>query len=423
MSPRQVIQKISNGLTIVAFLAALWLAWVARLLQWGDTPISYENRPLAAAPDFRTLPLEQWSQKTEAYLQDHLPYRTELIKGYAYVKHWCLGLRNRLILIGKDGYLFYDLDGCQSLDFMGQAPFSAEQLARWKLYLERRRDYLAERHCRYLFVIAPNLASVYPEKLPDQVIANKGTSRREQLLRHLAEHGSTVAVLDLTPPLVDAKRHGKTFFRADSHWNGLGYHVAMQTICVRLNEWFPEVQWGPLGTDYQIQDWNAAVGLWRAMGCEPGKLPPESYLVRVKPPLCRRTVGMLPDNWPPQLHHPVWTPVATDRSGPGHRLVVLGDSYMGTGIHPLEQRPLGDCFRHALFVANPGGARFPHNQLESVVYQEAPDVLIEEVAERNMQAVPYNESIAPAEPPDGTWAIAPGGGPSLSQRPTATIAK
>ena len=421
MSPRQVVQKISNGLMILAFLAALWLGWVGKLLHWGAAPIMYENRPLADHPDFHATRLAQLPKKIEAYLQDHQPFRAELINRYAYLKHWCLGLRNDSILIGKDGFLFYDLDGCQSLDYMGQAPFSAEQLDRWKLYLERRQAYLAQRNCRYLFVIAPNMASVYPEKLPDYVAANRGISRREQLLRHLAEHGSPVPVLDLVPPLCDAKRVGQVFFRADSHWNGLGYHFAMQSICGRLHEWFPEVHWNPLGTDYQIQDSGAAAGLWYMVGYAPRTLEPEPYLIRVTPPVCQRTVGVLPANWPPSLPGPCWTPVATTTSGPGHRLLVLGDSYMSAGLNPGEQRPLGDCFQRAIFVANSSAGRFSQAHMESVVYQEAPDVLIEEVAERSIQAVPYDGAIAPEEPSVGPLTMAnrekPQAGSTPSQRP------
>ena len=83
MSPRQIVERISNGLLILAFFAALWLAWVAKLLNWGDSPCPDENRVLAAAPDFHTTRLAGLPKKIEAYLQDHLPYRAEFIKYYA----------------------------------------------------------------------------------------------------------------------------------------------------------------------------------------------------------------------------------------------------------------------------------------------------------------------------------------------------
>jgi hypothetical protein len=87
--------------------------------------------------------------------------------------------------------------------------------------------------------------------------------------------------------------------------------------------------------------------------------------------------------------------VATEKSGPGRRLVVLGDSYMGNGPNPAEERPLGDCFQRALFIGNPTAARVPHGNLESIVYQEHPDVVVEEAAERSMQLVPDAPMIAP----------------------------
>ena len=122
MSPRQVVQKVANVLTILAFFAALWLVWAARLLHRGESPCPNENRLLAAAPDFRATPLAELPKKIEAYVQDHLPYRAEFIKCHTFLKHWCLGLRSESVVIGKDGFLFYDRDGCQTLDYMGQAP-------------------------------------------------------------------------------------------------------------------------------------------------------------------------------------------------------------------------------------------------------------------------------------------------------------
>ena len=426
MSPRQIVQRISNGLLILAFFAALWLAWIAKLLHWGESPCPDENRPLAAAPDFQTTRLAELPKKIDAYIQDHLPYRAECIKYYASFKHRCLGLGNASILIGKDEFLFFDLAGCQTLDYMGQVPFSAEQLEQWKLFLERRQAYLAARNCRYLFVIAPNSASLYPEKLPDRVAANKGISRREQLLQYLAAHGSTVRILDLVPPLCEAKRAGQVCFQADSHWNGLGCQFALQGICRRLQEWFPEVQWKPLETDYQVQTLAAPTGLWHMLGCIPGPLPPEPFLVRCKPAVCRRTVGVLPADWPVPPPGTCWTPVATEKNGPGRRLVVLGDSYMAAGVHPADERPLGDCFRHALFVGNWNATRVPHGNLESIVYQEGPDVVVEEVAERSVQTEPDASAIAPEQRSYEPSTIAtnretPPAERTLSERPATTI--
>ena len=301
-------------------------------------------------------------------------------------KHRCLGLGNASILIGKDEFLFYDLAGCQTLDYMGQAPFSAEQLDQWRLFLERRQAYLAARNCRYLFVIAPNSASVYPEKLPDRVAANKGTSRREQLLQYLAAHGSTVRILDLTPPLCEAKRAGQVFFTADSHWNGLGYHVAMDCICRRLHEWFPEVRWNPLGTDYQVQTSIAPTGLWYMLGCLPGPLPPEPFLVRCKPAVCRRTVGVVPADWPAQLP-------GTRLDARRHREERSGTPAGGAGrllygqwAQSRRRTAAGRLFPAALFIGNPTAARVPHGNLESIVYQERPDVVVEEAAERSCKS-------------------------------------
>ena len=395
---RRIVRNIANGLLILAFFAALWTAWVARFLGWGNAPCPNENRVLAALPDFHLTSLAELPKKLEAYVQDHLPYRAEFIKQHAYFKHAYLGLRSDSILIGKDGFLFYDQDCRQSSDYTGQAPLRAEQLAQWKLYPGRRRDFLAARHCRYLFVIAPIRPPSTERSCRTTWRTTRAHTRREQLLAYLATTGA-----------VDVPRPGPAAARGQTQRpdllprrlrmvrlrlsSGHGHHRPATTRLVpgdplrcaggKLRVEDPA---GAHGAVVDVRDPAAGRAAGGGFSCPPRAAGMQADRGRAAGQLAEAGLRPFAEIW------------ATDQPGPGHRLLVLGDSYMGTGVSPMQERPLGDCFRHALFHGNASPGRIPHDQFESLVYQERPDVVIEEMAERNLRFEPYAGAMAPAEP-------------------------
>jgi hypothetical protein len=195
-----------------------------------------EQRALAAAP---ALPRSAagWralSAALSAWFDDHFGLREPLIRlNRGLVQALGMGTPASIpVMEGADGWLYFTGDGSTD-DFRGRRRLSDRELAAWAAELTRRQRWLAERGIAYLFVIVPNKQSVYPEFLPDWLQAQRGESRADQLVRHLAAH-TGAPVLDLRPALLLEKGAAPLYRKTDSHWNARGADVALHHIRTAL---------------------------------------------------------------------------------------------------------------------------------------------------------------------------------------------
>jgi hypothetical protein len=199
---------------------------------------STENRTLAERPT--PADAASWRDFTgqfDDYYQDTFVLRNRLLR---------LWLRLRLVLgvsptdkvlIGNDGWLYFTGDQVIE-DVEARRPLLPEELEEQRRYLEAKRDWLRSEGIEYLYVIAPNKHSIYPEHLPVSVTASRRATRADQLVDYLEEHAS-VEVLDLRSTLRRAKDSGRLFHKTDTHWNTIGAHFAHQAIIERLHHTLP----------------------------------------------------------------------------------------------------------------------------------------------------------------------------------------
>ncbi len=102
--------------------------------------------------------------------------------------------------------------------YSGQLQFTPEQLHDWQVLLEKRRDWLARRGIAYVFVVAPDKHTIYPEELPNWVTKVRPQTKLDQFYDYMHAH-STVPVLDLREIVRGGKKTCPTYFQTDTHWN------------------------------------------------------------------------------------------------------------------------------------------------------------------------------------------------------------
>jgi len=196
-----------------------------------------ENRLLTPFPP---LPdgmagLKKFLAGWEAYFNDHFGCRKVLVRWHNKLK-WSLfkekSVRN--VLVGTDGWMFFSAS--QMVEhFRGALQFTDQELADWRKLLEHRRDWLAQRGIKYLFVLAPDKQSIYPERLPAWLKNLGGRTKVDQLFAHMRAH-STVEMLDLRPALFAAKKSAPVYLKTDTHWNKFGAFVACEEVVRALAE-------------------------------------------------------------------------------------------------------------------------------------------------------------------------------------------
>jgi hypothetical protein len=201
------LRRTADLCLIVTFCALLLLPTLDTFFHLDHAPTPNEKRLPSAFP--------RWSEpgvsfKThlagvEAWFNDHFGFRKRLIRFH---HKWKRSLFKESsfseVIMGRDGWLFYG--GGRMIDnHRGTSLLSTSDLCAWQELLEARRDWLARHGIRYLFVVAPNKESIYPEQLPDWLGMPGPTRKLDQFIAHMRAH-STVEVLDLRPALLEAKR-------------------------------------------------------------------------------------------------------------------------------------------------------------------------------------------------------------------------
>ncbi len=216
---------------VVVFFIVLGLPLLDFFFHIDPTSPPNEKRLLAEFPkrpesfDGAKKFLSEW----EAYFTDHFGGRNVLVMWQNKLK-WSLFHQKsvRDVMGGTDGWLFFP--AAQMVEhYRGALQFSDRELSGWQKLLEHRRDWLAARGIKYIFVLAPDKQSIYPEFLPVWLRPLAGHTKADQFFDYMKAH-STVEVLDLRPVLLAAKKSAPVYQKTDTHWNELGGFVAGDAV-------------------------------------------------------------------------------------------------------------------------------------------------------------------------------------------------
>jgi hypothetical protein len=217
------------------FAVLLLLPLLDMAFHFDPTSPPSENRLLAAFPQRPdgVAGLKKFQSGWEAYFNDHFGCRKVLVRWHNKLK-WSLfeEKNSRNVLVGTGGWMFAS-EKRMVEHFCGSLPFTDRELNDWQKLLERRRDRLAQHGIKYIFVLAPDKHSIYPEYLPAWLKDLGGRTRVDQFFAHMKAH-STVEVLDLRPALLAAKKTAPVYLKTDTHWNQLGAFIACENVIQTL---------------------------------------------------------------------------------------------------------------------------------------------------------------------------------------------
>ncbi len=239
--------RLQAGLLTIMFLAGIFAPLLKGLLEPDASISAREKRSLAALPERpgSLADVQRYPRRFDDYYADHFGFRETLVSWYKQLKYALGDAPSADVILGRNGWVF--LGGIAKgytkyADPVGDARhvnrYTPETLAAMANYLVAVKNWLAVRGVRYLFVVAPNKHSIYPENLPPWLVPEYPDSALDQLLAYVREH-TDVPVLDLRPVLLRAKEHGEVYYYHDSHWNWLGANHAQQAIREEIEKLIP----------------------------------------------------------------------------------------------------------------------------------------------------------------------------------------
>lgn len=165
------------------------------------------------------------------YFEQHFAFRSEIITADAEIQSEIFGVSNLdSVIVGKDGWLYYasTLD-----DYMGQNALSEQQIKGIVHNLTLVQQRVEDHNAKFLFTVAPNKNTLYPEHMPNYYHADKSAERNRDLLNAELSH-SSVDYCDLFS--VFEKQDETLYFTRDSHWNNKGALLAYNTILSKLGK-------------------------------------------------------------------------------------------------------------------------------------------------------------------------------------------
>lgn len=206
---------------------------------------NYENRDLAAKPEFSLDSVSNLPNEIEDYYDDTLPFRNQLIGLSGAIKYYCFNSSpSDRVVAGKDGWLFYadEDDGDPISCYKGTNLLTDEQLNTISSNLLAARDDLASRGIDFVVFIAPDKERVYSDEMPDYYGEPADSYAVLQIVNYLQENTDLNVVYPVDEIISAAYSlgdNGLLYHKTDTHWNELGAYVGAKALLDSLNVSLP----------------------------------------------------------------------------------------------------------------------------------------------------------------------------------------
>lgn len=211
--------KAISKIFITLFLALLLVPSVGMLL--GYESAAGANEILSPPPRFGVGMLTE----TADYVADRFTLRQEMITLWSWLnEHLLRTSAEEQVLLGRDGFLFFS----ETLDDYTGSSLSDAELEQIALRLRDLQDSLEADGRSFVFTIAPNKNSLYPEYMPHTIANHHESGNAVRLKPYLERCG--VHYADLFVPLSKEL----LYYRTDSHWTAEGAALGADTILASL---------------------------------------------------------------------------------------------------------------------------------------------------------------------------------------------
>ncbi len=187
-----------------------------------------ENRPLAAMPSI----VEDGELNTEyagefnSFLDSNFAFREYLITAYNSISVSLLNdYSGDNAVIGKNGMLFF---GETMDDYIGVNSLRDDQIDSIARYLLDLQTDFSKDGISFVFMTAPNKATIYPEYMPSYLKTTDAPRNIDMLNNALEKY--SVNYIDIKSILTVAKNDRMLYYYRDSHWDNYGAMLVYNAI-------------------------------------------------------------------------------------------------------------------------------------------------------------------------------------------------
>lgn len=218
----------------------------AALTPFKKTDSTKEKRQLAEAPKIKKdgkLNFDYFDE-FEKYFSEHFAFRQELVNADGRLKSTVFGTSpNKDVIVGKDGWLYY---GATVNDFLNINMLSQRGINNILSNIELMNDYCSQHGADFLFMIAPNKNSVYPEYMPFNYVSSDNKDNYERLAESLKDKDYWC---DMKETILNTDSSMPLYHKTDTHWNNMGAYAGHVKLMEMLGHKFC-----PAGTRWFTRD-------------------------------------------------------------------------------------------------------------------------------------------------------------------------
>lgn len=213
---------------VALVLALLLIPFVGMAV--APTTATTENRDLAEMPSlFKDGSFNVYFlPELGAYFEDHYAFRNNLVDANSRMQMALFGTSPiDDVVAGKDGWLFYQ---GEVEDFQGTNLVTDRGADNIAFNLSLMQGYIQSKGSSFVFTMAPNKSTLYPQYMPDNLVA--GSVHNWDLVKpYLTKYGINFVDLQQVISGSDQTLYCKT----DTHWNQTGARLGYQAIMNGLN--------------------------------------------------------------------------------------------------------------------------------------------------------------------------------------------
>lgn len=225
-----------KSLIIISFVIIIIIPTITKFLDYDPYGSINEKRQgislsikISNIKDINMIP-----KNIEAYYNDNFGFRKSIIHLNNIIKMKIGVSPTSKVIIGKSGWLYYS-GGTILNDYIGILHYDDIQKKKYFEMLKNRAEWLKSKGIRYLFVIAPNAQSVYPEYVPGWLVKCNSKTKLDSLLDYFHEKDQ-IDYIDLRSAILSAKKKSTydVYYHTDTHWNDIGAFHAYSAIIDKL---------------------------------------------------------------------------------------------------------------------------------------------------------------------------------------------
>jgi hypothetical protein len=193
-----------------------------------------EKRQLRSLPKVNLGGLKDGSffRSFDNYFNDHFAYRVTLIKTKNWIDYYVFRTSpSPKVHVGIHNWLYLQRTAADYFKVHGCMPEEVEHMYRLTKQIHDLEEMVVKSGRQFVFVIAPNKSTIYPEYFGVQPphLGECARSRYDIFLEALRRYPIN-GFVRLDSILRAAKSEGPIYYRTDTHWNLIGGRIASETI-------------------------------------------------------------------------------------------------------------------------------------------------------------------------------------------------